>query len=141
MIAHYLRGAVDDIKLLSQITAKDIEDIKEARHEKLFERTKTKEDLIASFENKKAIIDNEIGKLSKNNPNTPIQELLESSAALMLDELRNSLKELKEQNKNFARMVLAVSEFYNSLLEKLIPSEKNGYEQTRRSSSFLQVRA
>lgn len=141
MLTYYLQNATEDIKSLIRITKQDMEDIKEARHESLFERTKIKEELISSFENKKLIVDNEIAKLLKENPNKAISELLDDNATEALNNLREALKELKELNKHYARMVLAVSEFYNSLLDKLIPSDKSGYEQNIRTSSFLQITA
>lgn len=142
MLQHYLLHAVKDIYTLIEITRNDIEDIKQAKHEKLFSRNRTKEDLILSFENKKAIIDHEVMKVAKANPGKNMEELLDQKTSDLLNSLRDSLKELKNINKRYARMVLAVYEFYNSLLERVLPSENNGYENSRRSSSsFLQVKA
>lgn len=140
MLHHHLKSAVNDIRTLTEITRNDIQDIKEARHEDLFSRVKTKEELVTAFENKKALIDNEISKIAKKNPQKPLEELLPSEIRDQLDDLRESLKDLKSINKHYARMVLAVSEFYNSLLERIIPSEQNGYQGTStRSASFLKV--
>ena len=128
MLHYYLEQGIADLRTLLEFTNQDIIDIRDANHDAVFSRAKTKDDLISSFENKKAIIDNEISKLIDKNQDKTLEELL---------------GELKNRNKHFARLVLAVSEFYNSLLERIIPNEhNNGYDkQKRRSSSFLKVKA
>ncbi len=143
MLHYYLENAIGDLKSLLEITNQDISDIKEANHDAVFSRAKTKDDLISSFENKKAIIDNEISKLIDKHHNRNLEELLGDKEQLLLEDLKELLRELKERNKHFARLVLAVSEFYNSLLERIIPTEQQtSYnKQKRRSSSFLQVNA
>jgi DNA repair exonuclease SbcCD ATPase subunit len=122
MLNHYLKSAVDDIKNLIVITLNDIDDIKEAKHEILFERNKTKEDILIAFENKKAMIDNEIIKLSEANGDKELEDILSEETKELLDELKNKLEELKDVNKRYARMVLSVGEFYNSMLEQVVPS-------------------
>lgn len=140
MLQHYLQNAVKDLQSLIEITQSDIDDIKQAKHDVLFSRVKTKEELISSFENKKALIDNEIAKLARENSGKSLEELLPEPVRNLLDDMKSSLSELKKLNKHYARMVLAVSEFYNSLLERLVPTESNGYEGKKRAaSSFLKV--
>lgn len=57
MLTHYLHNAIKDIEHLIEQTHKDIEDIKVANHSDIFERTRIKNDLIHSFENKKSLLD------------------------------------------------------------------------------------
>lgn len=141
MLCYYLEGAIKSLQTLIETTAQDIEDIKEAKHEAIFGRIKEKEQLISTFEEKKSEIDSEISKLSKENPDKNLEELLDERQKELLGTMRISLNELKEKNKHYARMVLAVSEFYNSLLERIVPSENSGYSNQKRASSFLQVQA
>lgn len=142
MLHHYLQSAINDLRSLLAITRQDIEDIKEAKHQIIFSRTKTKDDLIASFENKKSLIDHEILKLTKERPETSLGDLLDQEATVLLGELRESLEDLKEENRRYARMVLAVSEFYNSLLERLLPSQTQDYSGKKHApSSFLTLEA
>ncbi|MFW5990554.1 MAG: hypothetical protein ACOCP1_04030, partial [Campylobacterales bacterium] len=110
-----------------------------ARHEELFKRNKLKEELVGSFENKKLLIDNEITKLTRKNPNKQVDEILEGEIKDLLSELQSSLLELKTINKNYARMVLGVSEFYNSLLDKLLPKESSGYKGVSPKASFIKL--
>jgi len=141
MLKTFITGAIEDIKTLSDITYKDIEDIKTAKHDELFKRNRVKEDLISSFDKKKQLIDNEMLKLSKEHPDMKPSEFLDDEMRGLLAELQTSLLDLKKINKKYARMVLAVSEFYNSLLDKLIPKEMSGYEGVNRKASFIKVEA
>ena len=141
MLDYYLKGAIEDIETLIKITNEDIEQIIEAQHEQIFERTAIKEDLIKSFQNKKSLIDNELMKIKEEygeitKENIP-QDVLE-----LLDTLSERFTELKDVNKKYAKFVLSVTEFYNSLLDKVIPKkETNGYGNKKFQSSFLKVKA
>lgn len=137
MLHKYLGSAIDDLHALLAITAQDIEDIQEAKHDDIFSRTKTKDDLINSFENKKNLIDSEILKLTQIYPQTPLPELLDERASELLGELRAALENLKEQNRRYARIALAVSEFYNSLLERFLPSQPHDYSGKKLVASSL----
>lgn len=142
MLSYYLTGAVNDLKQLVKMSEQDIEDIKLARNEPQFERRKIKEDTLASFENKKAMIDHEISKLMTQNPDTSLDELLNEDENASLSNLKSALSTLRDVNKKYAKMVLSVSSFYNTLLERIIPTEMNGYtKQTSKDSSFLEIRA
>ena len=142
MLSYHLKNAVSDLEQLIKISEQDIEDIKLANHTNQFERRKIKEDMISSFESKKAMIDREISKLISQNPNIPLDQLLSESENESLKQLKLSLANLRDVNKKYAKMVLAVSSFYNTLLEKLVPTEMNGYTKTTsKDASFLEIRA
>ena len=152
MLDHYLQIAVKALDDLIEATKSDIDDIKQAHHAKIFERAKVKEQLVKSFENHKSLIDNEIAKLASENPEAELASLLGEAEREKLGELREKLEELKAHNTHFAKMVIGVSEFYNSLLNKIMPTEnvgygkpggkKNGYGGTHqvKNASILQVR-
>lgn len=140
MITRYLNEANTTLKELIDITNRDIADIKEAKHELLFERTKIKEDLVKTFENKKAIIDNEIVTMSQRSPESSLEELLTQEQQDLLGEMKDNLEKLKSVNKRFASLVISVSEFYDSLLSKIIPRDSIGYSKdTSRHSGFLEI--
>jgi hypothetical protein len=68
-------------------------------------------------------------------------ELLNDEQHAALQQLKSKLKELSEVNKKYAKMVLSVGTFYNSLLERVIPTEMEGYTRvTSKKASFLEVR-
>ena len=129
MLNHYLKSIIKDIESLIQITKEDIEEIKKANHEKIFNSSKIKEELLLSFENKKTIIDNELLKLVNENQGKELSEILNEEDKFLLEEMKIKLTELKKVNKQYAKMVVCVSEFYNSLLDEMFPQELAGYSK------------
>lgn len=141
MLSHYLKCALNDLDALISMTNEDIVDIKEAKHEVLFERSKEKEKAVASFENYKQQIDTEISALMQQNPSTDLSALLNDEQHAQLDALKEKLLKLKQANKRYAKLTLAVSEFFSSLLDRVIPTEMQGYEKVASgNSSFLKIR-
>jgi hypothetical protein len=142
MLSRYLQNALNDLKDIIIFSEKDIEDIISANHDAQFERVALKEEKIRSFEQKKAMIDHEISKLMTARPHTPLPELLDQESHGQLDRLKSELARLREVNQRYARLVAGVSAFYNSLLERVVPTEMQGYNKVAsKDASFLEVRA
>ncbi len=142
MLSHHLQGALEDLRDLIAITAADIEDIKTAKHDPQFERLSLKEEKLKSFEAKKAMIDHEIALLIQQNPNTDLPNLLTQEQHTLLDELKTELNNLKDINKKYAKFVLIVSNLYNDFLERLVPTEMQGYKKVAsKEAAILEVRA
>ncbi len=142
MLSHYLTKALEDLDQLISLTLEDIEDIKLAKHETIFNRSKIKAELITTFENKKLLIDNEISNQMKAHPDLGLENLLSEENQTNLKNLKEKLLELKEHNKRYAKLVLSVSEFFNALLEQMVPVEMHGYEKVApKHRSILEVRA
>lgn len=141
MLSHYLQNALSDLRDIINITKSDIEDIKKAEHTTQFDRLSLKEEKLKSFEAKKAIIDHEISSLMKNKPDMDLPDLLNEEQYILLEELKVELNNLREVNKQYAKFVLLVSNLYNTFLERLIPTEMQGYDKvTAKSASILEVR-
>jgi hypothetical protein len=141
MLSHHLEGALLDLKDLIQITQADIIDIREANNNPQFDRLSIKEDKIKSFEQKKAMIDHEISSLMTANPDAELSQLLDVRQHQALEELKVELNNLREINKKYAKLVLAVSNLYNTFLERLVPTEMVGYEKkASKNPSVLEVR-
>lgn len=142
MLLHHLKSAIKDLEDLISITQTDIEDIKEAKQSPQFDRIPLKDEKIKSFESKKAMIDHEISKLMSANPERDLSDLLNDEQHEALDELKKGLSDLRDINQRYAKMVLTVSSFYNTLLERIVPTEMNGYNKVAsKTPSFLEVRA
>lgn len=142
MLSHHLKSALKDLNDIIAITENDIADIKAAKHDSQFERTPMKEEKIKAFETKKAMIDHEISKLMTAQPNKDLPELLDNEQHQLLEALKGELNRLREVNQRYAKMVLSVSAFYNSLLERVMPTEMQGYNKVASTdASFLKVRA
>jgi hypothetical protein len=141
MLSHHLQSALKDLRDLITITESDIADIREARNDQQFERLSLKEEKIKSFESKKAMIDHEISSLMTAYPDKNLPELLNEEQHKALDELKIELSNLREINKKYAKFVLSVSNLYNTFLERLVPTEMQGYNKVAsKDSSILEVR-
>lgn len=141
MLSHHLQSALKDLKDLIHITESDIADIKEAKNDAQFDRLAPKEEKLKSFENKKAMIDHEISSLMSANPDKDLPDLLNEEQHNFLDELKVQLSKLREVNKHYAKLVLTVSNLYNSFLERLVPTEMQGYNKVAsKDPSILEVR-
>ena len=142
MLMHYLNNAIKDIDNLIDLTKKDIEDIKIAQHGNVFERAKIKNDLIQSFENKKSLLDNELMKLLKDNAGKSLEELINAEQKELLSSMKLKLSELKLCNKEYAKYVVTISQFYNSLLDSIFPRDMEGYKMANhKPASLLKIRA
>lgn len=141
MLSHHLEGALKDLKDLIQITELDIQDIKETKNDAQFQRLALKEEKLKSFENKKAMIDYEISSLMSANPDKDLPQLLNETQHIYLEELKENLSKLRDVNKRYAKLVLVVSNLYNDFLERLVPTEMQGYQKVAtKKPSILEIR-
>jgi len=142
MLTHHLHNAIKDISLLIEQTIKDIDDIKLAKHTQIFERTAIKNDLIQSFEYKKSLLDHELMKMVKEGDNKALEELLSDEQKELLSLMKTKLSDLKTCNKQYAKYVVTISQFYNSLLDSIFPRDMEGYKMAQhKPASLLKVRA
>ncbi|MDR2034309.1 MAG: flagellar protein FlgN [Helicobacteraceae bacterium] len=141
MIARELEIANETLEKLIEITKSDLTSIKEAKHDEIFSRIKNKEELAASFEAQKTLLDQTIAKAIETAPNGDFASVISENERALLKKLRDSLLNLRNLNKRFASLALTIGEFYNSLLNAVLPSESNGYGATKLSpAGFLQIR-
>jgi len=141
MLSYHLQSALSDLRDLIKITESDVEDIKIANHNPQFDRLKLKEEKLKSFESKKAMIDHEIASLISINPSIELTQLLNEEQHKYLAELKVELQNLRDANKRYAKLVLAVSNLYNTFLERLVPTEMQGYNRVAsKDSTILKVR-
>ncbi|RDU61739.1 hypothetical protein CQA44_08110 [Helicobacter sp. MIT 14-3879] len=135
----YLQEAIDMLQSLINFTKEDIEDIKIANHEIIFNRSHTKVTAIKEFEFAKGKIDREILQLTQQYPHLKIAEILDEKADRLLTEMRKALEELKSLNTHYAHIAFAVSEFYTSIADRLIPREKADYKSRAEQSQLLKI--
>jgi len=141
MLSHHLEGALKDLRDLIEITELDIADIKEAKNNSQFDRLSLKEEKLKAFESKKAMIDHEISSLMTTYPDKDLPELLNDEQHKALADLKDELSNLRDVNKRYAKFVLSVSHLYNTFLERLVPTEMNGYNKVAsKNPSILEVR-
>jgi len=141
MLSHHLQSALSDLRDLIKITESDIADIKDAKNDPQFDRISLKEEKLKSFEQKKAMIDHEISSLMTTYPDKDLPQLLSEEQHQLLDELKVELNNLRDANKHYARLVLIVSNLYNTFLERVVPTEMQGYDKVAsKNPSILEVR-
>lgn len=141
MLTQHLQNTLKDLEDLIVMTESDIEDIKVAQHDPQFDRIALKEEKLKSFEAKKAMIDYEISSLMTTNPTTELTNLLNVEQHQLLGELKIKLSRLREVNKEYAKFVVIVSNLYNTFLERLVPTEMQGYNKVAsKDASILEVR-
>lgn len=141
MLSNYLKRAIKDIEALIDLTKQDIQDIQQAKHENVFEHTKLKNNLILSFEANKALLDNELVLRVDANKESELADILSKEESSLLEVMRDSLTTLKELNKKYAKFVVTIGEFYNSMMDTMFPIDEQGYQKsTPKPASFLKVR-
>ena len=141
MIKIYVQNAINDIKKLINLTSLDIEDIKQAHHDKIGERVDEKNHLIVSFETNKSLLNDELVKLTKDT-DASLEDIMSDDATNLLNDLKENLTILKEKNKIYAKFVVKINEFYTSLFDEMFKLDRNGYEvSTPKPASILRVSA
>ncbi len=137
MLSYHLKNALSDLRDLINITETDIRDIKEVKHDSQFGRLSLKDKKLKSFETNKALIDGAILSLMTLNPQKELTELLNDEQHDMLGELKEELANLHTVNKRYAKFVLTVSHLYNTFLERLVPTEMQGYNKVASKASKI----
>ena len=123
MLKQTLNSINSNLRNLIKITEEDIEDIKKANHQALFDRNIIKENLIDEFVKLKAQIDNSL----KNRSETG-QQLVNIDEQPLLDEFKENIQTFYNIHKKFAKMAFTVTHFYNNLVHKVTDSQPDiGY--------------
>jgi len=142
MISHYLNNAINNIEDLIKLTKEDIEDIKNARNDEIFKRTKIKDEIIVLFENQKQLLDSELLRIMNRNKDKELSEVLSENEKKSLEKLKTKLQELHSINKEYAKFVVVINEFYSSLFDKIFPTDIENYKKINpKSFSLLKVSA
>ena len=136
MLLNKLQTANKILNNLIKITNEDIETIKEAKHEEVFANMKIKEHLAVEFQNTKGEIDYIL-----SNRNRPIEEIFTPEEEKEFEEFKNLLNEFHEKHKFFAKLSFSVTNFYNTLLNKIKGQEQVTYEKDYTSNSSLRIKA
>ena len=84
---------------------------------------------------------NEIGnfyyKLSKKAKNNPLENTLDNSDRKLLEELKTKLSKLKKKNREYAKYIVKLSNFYTSLFDKTPKPSHNSYKITDRKPATI----
>ncbi|MGB2553085.1 flagellar biosynthesis protein FlgN [Campylobacter sp. MOP51] len=125
MLKTYLNDAIGVLDELIKTTNSDIENIKEAKHSAVEESVKLKNDLIKKFENTKSLLDKELLRISKEQNSSDLASILDDEVKANLVNMRSKLEELHLKNKEYARYVVTVKEFFDSLVKDMFKDAKD----------------
>ncbi len=130
MLNTQIRQGIETIVMIVSITREEINQMKQANSKMLFANTVKKNNLINTFYTRKIAIDNQISNIKKDNPDMDMKDCLSEEEINLFTKLEENLTELKEINRVYKKIVSGISEFYLSMLEKLLPNQMNGYHNT-----------
>jgi hypothetical protein len=139
MLKQILISTNNNLDRLINITLQDIEDIKNANHETLFERNKEKDKIVQEFILQKNQIDRILINRSKNG--LSLENMLNDEEDKLFDEFKIKLQKLHTIHKKFSKMALLVANFYNNLSNKVNQTEVDiGYKMTQKYSSNFSLK-
>ncbi len=118
MIQKNLNTNIELVDKLIKLTEEDITHIQQGRHDTVAQSVKDKNKLIALFEVSKKELDEILIKLSDNGTKN-IAEILDKDDKAKLGEFKKKLEYLHEKNKEYAKLVLVVKNFFDELLNTM----------------------
>ena len=126
MLKRYLDEAMGVLDELIAQTTEDIEKIKLANHSKVDDSVRRKNELVKKFESVKSLLDKELLRVSKENGGANLSSILDDEVKSSLALMRSKLEELYSKNKEYAKYVVGVKEFFDSLLKNMFKGEQDG---------------
>ena len=126
MLKRYLDEAMGVLDELIAQTTEDIEKIKLADHTKVDDSVRRKNELVKKFESIKSLLDKELLRVSKENGGANLSSILDDEVKSSLALMRSKLEELYSKNKEYAKYVVGVKEFFDSLLKNMFKGEQDG---------------
>lgn len=126
MLKRYLDEAMGVLDELIAQTTEDIEKIKLADHSKVDDSVRRKNELVKKFESVKSLLDKELLRVSKENGGVNLSSILDDEVKSSLTLMRSKLEELYSKNKEYAKYVVGVKEFFDSLLKNMFKGEQDG---------------
>ncbi len=141
-ISRQLQRLFTDIDTLIALTKEDIEFIKNADHDLIKKNNLQKEIIIRRFESNKSLLNHQLLSITNENPDKSLEEILPKDQLDDLEEFKNKLQQLQSVNRDYAKFVSTLNEFFSSLVAAMIPMKTDGYTTTHpQPASFLQVSA
>ena len=126
MLKRYLDEAMGVLDELIAQTTEDIENIKLADHSKVDDSVRRKNELVKKFESVKSLLDKELLRVSRENGGVNLSSILDDEVKSSLTLMRSKLEELYLKNKEYAKYVVGVKEFFDSLLKNMFKGEQDG---------------
>ncbi|MGH2305038.1 flagellar protein FlgN [Campylobacter taeniopygiae] len=106
------------LEKLITLTQEDIENIKVAKHDTVTPSVEEKNKLISEFTTAKKQLDAALVALN-NSSTKGLSELLDKEDKEKLDLLKKNLQTLHSANKEYAKFVLIIKDFFDGLVNKM----------------------
>lgn len=139
MIEKHLSESIEILDKLIALTEQDINHIKAAKHGSVEQSVQQKTELIKDFQDTKKQLDDELIRLSDNGKKN-LAEILTDKDKEQLGEFKKKLKNLHEKNKEYAKLVLVVKNYFDGLIGAMFGEESgtdNAYKDTKANLNSL----
>ncbi len=139
MIEHHLSESIAILDKLIALTQEDIENIKVAKHGGVEQSVQQKNELIKDFKSIKKRLDDDLIRLSDSGKKN-LAQILTDKDKEQLGEFKKKLKILHEKNKEYAKLVLVVKNYFDGLINALFDEGSgtdNAYKDTKANLSSL----
>jgi hypothetical protein len=115
------------IDTLIEITLQDIDDIKKANHDALFERNMAKYKVITQFTTLKQEIDTIL--VNRSESGLDISQMLSEEEDKLLSEFKDKLSKFMTIHNKFSKLAFTITHFYTNLVNKVTDAEVDiGYK-------------
>jgi len=121
---------------LINITEDDIKHIKQANHNGVFANISKKESLANKFQYLKSEIDSIL--VSRNRP---VNEIFSNDEEKEFEKFKQLLNEFNTKHQLFAKLSFSVTNFYNTLYEKITNKKKITYDKNDIQNPFMRIKA
>ncbi|MBZ7969350.1 flagellar export chaperone FlgN [Campylobacter molothri] len=118
MLKKHLDKVNTILEKLIALTQEDIENIKVAKHDTVAPSVEEKNKLISEFTTAKKQLDAALVALN-NSSTKGLSELLDEEDKKKLDLLKKNLQTLHSANKEYAKFVLIIKDFFDGLVNKM----------------------
>jgi len=136
MLTKKLNEIINTLNSLIEITKQDIENIKKANHQEIFDNMKIKEELAKHFSNTKNDIDLILTKRNKS-----IEEIFSNEEEKLFDEFRKKLIEFNSLHKKFSKLAISIANFYNALTQQIKEEKTINYNHNSFKNNNLSLKA
>lgn len=133
MIEHHLSQSIAILDKLIALTQEDIANIKAAKHTSVEQSVQQKTELIKEFQSTKKCLDDDLIRLSDGGKKN-LAQILTDKDKEQLSEFKKKLKVLQEKNKEYAKLVLVVKNYFDGLVNALFDEGSgtdNAYKNTK----------
>lgn len=138
MLRTYLDKANEILSELINLTKEDIENIRAAKHDGVAASVDKKAKLMSEFAKAKADLDKALIELNSSSQKD-LSELLSDEDKEKLELLKENLASLHGSNKEYAKLVLILKNFYDRMIKVMFKSDVSDTGKVQNSLLKLKI--